>query len=185
MPATQRLWLIRHAAPQIDPNVPAAQWRLSDEGQHACAELAERLRGQPINTLIASHEPKAQHTAAILAAHLGLPWRSADGLHEHERDQVGFLAPEQFQAAITALLTRPHEPTFGRETGEQARQRFERAILREHAAQPTNDLAIVAHGTVITLLVAAHQPIDAVAFWRSLRMPDIITLSLPQLRLMP
>ncbi len=44
-------------------------------------------------------------------------------------------------------------------------------------------ITIVAHGTVISLLVARHNGLDAYALWRSLGLPSFCILSAEKLRL--
>jgi broad specificity phosphatase PhoE len=66
----------------------------------------------------------------------------------------------------------------------QAFQRFNAAGEKFVADAPHGNLALVTHGTVLTLFVAFHNPqIDALAFWRSLQLPDLIVLTLPDFRL--
>lgn len=60
---------------------------------------------------------------------------------------------DAFRARVQALLSRPDERVFGDETANEAYARFRtavRAVMRTHAG----NVAIVAHGTVIALLVA-------------------------------
>src|SRR5689334_160014 len=113
--------LVRHARPDVDPSVPSTAWRLSVEGRAAAAALAERLRPLRLDRLVASEAAKAAETAALAAASLGVPWGTAGGLHEHLRGSAGFLAEEDFSAAMRGLFAgRP----FGDETGEEACDRF-------------------------------------------------------------
>ena len=44
-------------------------------------------------------------------------------------------------------------------------------------------IAIVAHGTVISLLAARHYDLDAYALWRGLGLPSFCVLSAEDLRL--
>jgi broad specificity phosphatase PhoE len=101
------------------------------------------------------------------------------GLHEHEREHVPFSSTEAFERAVAALFARPGELVMGEESADQARERFERAVraaLDRHAGR---DIAIVAHGTVITLLVAHYAGVEPLSFWRRLGMPALVVLALP------
>jgi broad specificity phosphatase PhoE len=173
------LLLIRHAAPQIVPGAPARDWRLSDDGRRGCELLAGRVAPYAPSLIVSSVEPKARETADLLGAQLGVPVETAPGLHEHERDNVGYLGREQFEAALAAFFARPDELVLGRETAAQALARFSRAMDELLAAHPTGTLAVVTHGTVLSLFVAARVGIESLPFWRGLALPDLVVLSLP------
>ena len=66
---------------------------------------------------------------------------------------------------------------WGNETAEEAGGRFEgvvRGVLDEREEEV---ITIVAHGTVISLLIAQHDNIDAHELWRSLGLPSFCVLS--------
>ena len=169
----RRLLLIRHSVPAVDPAVPASKWRLTDEGRERAAAFAARLQGYDVRFIASSREPKASETASILAERLGVPWAVEEGLHEHERTRVGWLGREEMDRRVAALLERPDEPGFGDETGRQARTRFGAAVARVLAEHAEGDVAVVAHGTVITLYA---QPREPFTFWRGLKMPDLVEM---------
>jgi broad specificity phosphatase PhoE len=170
----RRLLLIRHSVPAVDPTVPAADWRLNDEGRARAAAFADRLRALDLRFIASSREPKASETASILAEQLRLPWTVEDGLHEHERTRVPFFHDmNEWYRRAAEFLARPDELVFGDETANQARARFRGAVGRVLTEHPDGDIAVVAHGTVIALYV---EPADPFAFWRGLTMPDLIEL---------
>lgn len=185
-PAPRHLILIKHAMPTIVPDERAATWALSAAGRASCATLARRLAPYAITAIAASDEPKAGETAEILAATLGIagPLPRDHDLREHERRPAGFF-PEQghFEAAVRDLFARPDELAFGAETADAAHNRFAAAVARHLAATASGDLAIVAHGTVISLFVAAHNTIDPFPLWQALGLPSFVVLALPDLRL--
>ena len=175
------LALIRHAAAQIEPDLPAAEWRLSANGRALTRQLAPQLIPWRLNRIITSVEPKAVETGQILAEELGLPRQTAVNLHEHDRQGTPYFARhEDFVAAVTRFFTHPDELVLGRETAVQARDRFVTAVNRLLTAHPQENLAIVAHGTVITLYIChANSGIDPVTFWQKLTTPAVLILSLP------
>jgi broad specificity phosphatase PhoE len=132
---------------------------------------------------VTSRERKASATGALVAARLALPTVVADGLHEHQREHVGWLSNSAFEQAVSAFFTQPNELVFGEETASQASARFDAAVRDVLAAHPGQTLAIVSHGTVMTLFVAQHAGVAALPFWKCLGMPAIVVLSLPDMAL--
>jgi broad specificity phosphatase PhoE len=177
------LLLIKHATPAIRPNVPANQWHLSAAGREGAAKLAGVLKAHAPQALAASLEPKAAETAAIIGEFLGLPVELVPGLHEHERSRAPFGSPAEFEANVKACLARPAELVFGDETADQAHARFAAALEGLLARYPAQTLAVVAHGTVISLFVARRCGLEPFGLWRKLGLPALIVLSRPGLEL--
>jgi broad specificity phosphatase PhoE len=82
------LILVRHSAPEIIPGLPAHQWHLSETGRARCKLLADEMRHYSPEVLVSSVEPKAQETAQLVAAQLGLTFQTVEGLHEHKRREI-------------------------------------------------------------------------------------------------
>lgn len=177
------LLLIRHAAPQIDREHAAHTWPLSEAGRTSCTSLSDVLEAFGPLTFFSSHEPKARETAELTAARLGASSTAWDNLHEHNRSGVEWMGDTAFQAALTLFFRQPQELVFGLETAEQAGSRFEHAINAIMESAAPGNLAIVAHGTVITLLTARHNQIQAYEFWKQLAMPAIVALRMPGYKL--
>ena len=72
---------------------------------------------------------------------------------------------------------------WGNETAEEAGDRFEGTVRRLLDEQEEEVVAMVAHGTVISLLVARHNDIDAFDFWQRLGLPSFCVLSVPDFEL--
>lgn len=181
----RKLILVRHSLPEFITGVPASHWRLSEAGRERCVDLAERLREHGPAVIVASQEPKAVETGQIVADVLGIPFDTAEGLHEHERGRVESLGNgHEFQARVASVFEQPGELVFGKETGSQARKRFARALDQVIDLHPVGNLAIVSHGTVMTLFIAHANCLDPVPFWKSLGLPAFAVLSLPDLRLL-
>ena len=178
------LLLVKHSLPDIDPGIAAHHWRLADEGRHRCASLAKMLSAYHPTVVVSSAEPKAAETAAIVAADLGIPLETEADLHEHERSNVTHLSREEFQHAAARLFAQPEELVFGNETAVEAQRRFEGAIDRLLARHPGETVAVVAHGTVISLFVAARcSGVDGYTLWEQLGLPAFVILSLPDFAL--
>jgi broad specificity phosphatase PhoE len=175
------LILVKHSQPEIVTTIPAARWRLSDVGRQRCTALAERLAAYQPTAIVASREPKAEETAQIAAERLGLRHTTAAGLHEHDRSNVGWSSLAAFEAAVARFFAHPSELVFGRETAQQAHERFAAAVDAAVAAYPHGNLVVVAHGTVIALLVAARTGTEPLPLWRRLGLPSFVVLALPDI----
>jgi broad specificity phosphatase PhoE len=181
----RKLVLVRHALPEFVVGLPASEWQLSDEGRRRCQRLADRLAAYDLAAVITSTEPKAVETGQIVADSLALPLETAPGLHEHERGVVTATGDHgAFQAQVSRLFEQPDELVFGTETADQAHARFATAVAAVIERHPHRNLAIVAHGTVITLFIARAAGLDPVPFWQSLGLPAFAVLSLPDLHLL-
>jgi len=182
MPAPE-LILIKHAAPLIKPGIPAHQWHLAEAGIKKAAQVALLLEAHAPQALASSREPKANETATVIGGHLGLPVEIIPGLHEHERSRSLWSTQAAFEAAVQACLNRPGELVYGDETADQAYTRFATAVdhfLARHAGQT---VAVVAHGTVISLFVSRRCGLEPFSLWRRLGLPALVTLSRPDLAL--
>ncbi len=178
----QSLILVRHSLPEMVTGVPAGEWHLSAEGRRRCAALAERLAAYELAAVVSSQEPKAVETGQIVAETLGLPFETAPGLHEHERGVVkGLGSREDFQAQVARFFEHPDELALGYETADEAHARFARAIASVIERHPATDLAIVSHGTVMTLFITRTAGLDPIPFWIGLGLPSFVVLSLPDL----
>ena len=163
--------LVRHSVPEIDPSVPAAEWRLSPEGRARCAALAERVAAHGPESVVSSPEPKARETADLLAERLGLEVREVADLREQERRTVGWLERDELEAGIRRLFAEPDRVVYGEERAAEALARFARAI---DGLGP--GAVVVTHGTVISLYVEERTGRDGFEVWSGLELPDLVVV---------
>ena len=173
------LVLVKHSLPEIDPAVPSREWRLSEDGRARSRILAEKLDQYDLDEVISSNEPKAIETAEILASVLDIPVEVIKGLHEHERSNVGFLEKECFEQSIARFFARPAELVFGEETADAAYDRFSKAVHGLSDRFPQANMALVTHGTVLSLFVSSTSGLEPFATWKRLGLPSFIVLSRP------
>lgn len=174
------LILVKHSLPEMIPNLPAREWHLSDEGRRRCGDLAGMLGRYQPQRIVSSLEPKAAETGQLLAGALQIPCSSAPHLHEHERQNTPFLSPEMFEASVRAFFEQPARRVLGEETADQAHARFAGAVWGVVNAHPTENLVVVAHGTVISLFVGRLVRMDPFLLWKRLGLPAFIVLALPE-----
>ena len=177
------LVLVKHALPRIDPMLPANQWKLSEMGQHFSQVLAQKLAQYELDLIFSSVEPKAIETARIVATTLEKPVEVVESLHEHDRNNVGFLEKKKFEASVAQFFNQPDLLTFGNETANQAHQRFSRAVIGIIEKYVDKNIALITHGTVLTLFVSRLVDIEPFTFWKDLELPSWVVLSHPDLGL--
>ncbi|HWA60321.1 MAG TPA: histidine phosphatase family protein [Caulobacteraceae bacterium] len=170
-----RLILVKHAMPQIDPAVPAKDWRLSDQGWGAATTLAHKLKGFGPGRVVASPEPKATDTGHVIAEAIGWPFEVEPAFAEHSRATVKFGTQAEVEASIRRLFEEPDRLVYGEETADQAHARFAEAIER-HLAASSGTLLAACHGTVITLWVSRRYGLDPMPFWKSLALPSAVVI---------
>jgi broad specificity phosphatase PhoE len=180
----RKLMLVKHAPPEVVPEVPSEQWTLSEKGRALCAPLADQLAAHAPAVIVSSEEPKAAETARLVAERLGVPWHTAPGLHEHDRSNVPHMRSGEFISMMELFFRRPGELTLGRETANQARDRFEAAVQDVVDGQDDGNIAVVSHGTVIALMLEGRDARGGFATWRAMGLPSFAALSLPEMTLL-
>ena len=178
----RKLILVKHAAPVVTPGVPPEKWVLSEQGRLHCRPLAEAVRAYEPTVVVASREPKAAETGEAVAAHLGVPFEAAAGLHEHDRSNVPHLPSREFISLVEVFFRKPAERVLGRESADEALARFERAVGDVLDRHPQGNVAVVSHGTVLALLLAKHGGGRAFELWRKMGLPSFAAVELPDWR---
>ena len=179
------LILIRHSQSQPEPGVPARLWALTEEGRRRCILLAERLAPYNLDVIITSMEPKAIETGDLVAQRLGILCRARENLHEQARETVPYFGMhKEFQEAVATLFSRPAELVFGEEMACEAHARFAGAIQSGLAEYPQENIAIVTHGTVLSLFASRYAGQDAFAFWQALGLPAYVVFDYPEMKLL-
>jgi broad specificity phosphatase PhoE len=176
----RRLLLIRHAQTRPVAGVRPAEFTLTEEGRRRCKSFAQELAPWNPSVILTSEEPKARETGEIIGRMLELPVETVPGLEEHHRGAVATLGSQaDFEAAVARIFEEPDRVVYGEESGSEALRRFSKAVGKVLVAHPVGNVAVVTHGTVMALFVAAHNAVDGKVFWRGLKMPDLAVLQVP------
>lgn len=144
---------ISHPQIEVDATRPVPEWSLSARGRERAQAFAGTTLAKGLKRIISSREVKAQETAAILGAALGLPVEHLDGFGEIDRSVPGYVSAEKFEELATLCFARPEESAGGWERAVDAQTRVVagfRAVLKGHEA--TQPIGFVGHGGVGTLL---------------------------------
>lgn len=181
------LVLVRHAPTVPVSGVRPESWSLAPGAMEETAALGLALAkvrlerpgapvGPGIDAVIASRELKAVATARSLAHALGAELSTAPGLEEHHRSASQLLERSEFERTIRRLSASPDALVFGEETAHEAGARFRDAVTAVLESRAEQRLAIVSHGTVLTLLLAAPNGLDPFSLWSSLSMPEALVV---------
>jgi broad specificity phosphatase PhoE len=168
--------LVKHSQPHVTPDVPSARWVLSEEGRARCSWLAVALRAEGVSRLYSSLEPKALETAALVAVDLGLAVRPRPGLQENDRSGLAFAPIEALRSLVRRFFQAPFDIVMGQESAEAALARYQSAVRALMAEAPGEAVAVVTHGTVLSLLASRHNAIEPFALWESLGLPSYVVL---------
>lgn len=172
------LLLVKHSLPEIVESTPAKSWRLSKEGRVRAERLAERLAKYQPEVLISSVEPKARETAEIVGASLQLDVQIIEGLHEHDRTTSPYLARDEFRKVVQEFFLHPDDLVFGLETANEAHSRFSKVVHRIYDASQDQSIAIISHGTVISLFVGRLTGVSDFSLWNELGLPSFVVLDM-------
>ncbi|HCJ6372229.1 adenosylcobalamin/alpha-ribazole phosphatase [Citrobacter sp. RHBSTW-00671] len=168
-----RLWLVRHG--ETEANVAGlysghAPTPLTERGIAQAQSLSGLLRNVPFDNVLCSELERARHTTQLILAEREVPLRVMPELNEmffgdwemrHHRD----LAREDAENyAVWCNDWQNATPTNGE--GFQAfSQRVERFIARLAEYKDSQNLLVVSHQGVLSVLVARLLSMPAAAMW--------------------
>ena len=170
------LILVKHSPPEIQEDLPAREWKLSDDGRIRAGRLAERLTEYKPDWIVSSIEPKARETAEIIADKMKVEFHVMNGLHEHDRHTTTYLSKADFERSIQEFFANPEVLVFGSETADEAQKRFALAVHSILESHKDETIVIVAHGTVISLLVSRLTGLSGLSLWKELGLPSFIVI---------
>ena len=156
------LLVITHPEVVVDPATPIPDWGLNETGRRRAAAFAASDAFAAVTHVWSSAERKARQTAELLAAPRKCPIAVDARLGENDRSATGFLPLPEFEAAADAFFAHPESSFCGWERALDAQSRIEGAVREIVAGHGGDDLAIVTHGGVGTLLYCRLMglPID-------------------------
>ncbi|MCW2539861.1 MAG: histidine phosphatase family protein [Frankiales bacterium] len=146
--------VVTHPEVDIDPEVPVAEWELSQAGLARLPVLFPVLAGA--TSVWSSDEVKALQAARLIAAELRLSPSTHPGLAEIDRSATGYLPEPEFWANYQQFLELPDVSAHGWETAHDAQRRMMRAVdaVLADGRHGGGDVVLVTHGGVAALLMA-------------------------------
>jgi broad specificity phosphatase PhoE len=172
-----RLVLVRHAMPIVEPAVPAERWHLGPTGR-AAARALRPLVAAPAY-YVASTEPKAVQTLQEIAGDTNVITDAE--LVEVRRPHL-WSDDSTYRGTARSYVegTRPD----GWEPHDQVARRLDHAVTSHAAAAAVQGRTLVVgtHGMALTIWLASRYLLepDPAQFWAALRFPDLIEIDLLQ-----
>lgn len=168
------LVLIRHAQVAVDPNQPSESWLLSVAGARDAATLRDDPDVAAVTRFFTSPEPKAQATSRAVADER--PVAVVHDLRELDRRALGWVrTPDEYRAVVTEIFAHPDDSYRGAETAASSQRRIVNAIARIVHDNPTETVAAVSHGIVLTLYLAwlRDDLFADLSLWKRMQFPDV------------
>lgn len=138
--------LMRHAKPTVSEDHPSA-WDLSPQGRKAASEIAKDEVWRGASVVYTSPMRKAVQTAEAISARWRIPVYMVEDLREVDRPREG----GRYRELLAAYLS--GRTPEGWEDPVQAEIRF-RSFVEEMSREMSGRIAIVSHGTILTLFIA-------------------------------
>ena len=151
------LYLIRHGetALNVARIFQPADTPLNERGIAQAEALAQRLATMDISAIVSSDLPRARRTAEAIAAATGLPIEFSALLQERN---FGDWRGQPHDGIAFDPMTIAQAPPNGEsipQFEERVARAFEHVVQRRAALQGGN-LAVVSHGLVLRVMLAAH-----------------------------
>ena len=168
----RRLVLVRHAQVRIDPELRPGLWELTAEGRADAERLSQLPVFAGVEAIVTSPEPKARATAEPIAKAAGVELRVEQELREAERGPAPVADRARFVAQVDAWLGGAAVP--GWESRDAAAARIVACVARLLEAL-AGDVALVSHGTVLSLYLAWLRGEERVALaeWEAIPLPAV------------
>lgn len=160
------LYLITHAATQIDKNADAATWHLSAAGIEQVAQLVTLPFWDEVDRIVLSSEAKTHLTVAPLFTHRDLPRTVDPRLDELYRP--GWV--DDYVGRVRLAFAEPLIPAGEWEAAADALARIRAAIADLCYTCPNQTLALFGHGLTLSLYRAyllGHTHVN-LEDWRNL-----------------
>lgn len=150
---SSKIIFLRHADTQKDPNLNASFWSLSELGNSQAQNIISNPVFHDVTRAYVSSEIKTYLTIEPLIQKFEIiVEKNADLDEVHRGDK--FLSKEDFEKEKYKQLEDLDYPAFGGETGNQALERFQKAVEKIKSESQNQNILIVTHGTILNIYLA-------------------------------
>jgi len=169
-----RLFLIRHPATEIHPDLPVAQWKLSEAGEVQLSALMSAALWRKARHVFSSPEHKAATVAEHACALHGTPFSLHADLRELKRPSR-FI--DDYEREVRQLLNCWHEAPSGWEPVTSGLCRAW-GFLEAIVANAQMPVAVVSHGLILSAVRARLLGRDVVDLreWKGIAFASVATV---------
>jgi broad specificity phosphatase PhoE len=173
------LYLIRHPRTHVDPTRATAEWNLSDEGYSQVEALADAPFWHSVSALYSSTQPKATRAASAIAVQHNIRLTLSPDLVEVQRGSDVFRSLNDHHTQLRQFFLNPHEHISGWETAATALARFQNAVTEIRELYAGRSVAILSHGTVLTLFTAMLDgEVPTLERWQAIGFAAVATVDM-------
>lgn len=147
-------YFLRHEETKRDSIIPISQWVLSEKGQEQAKILAQQKMFDDIKIICSSTEKKAYQTAKPIADKFKKEVIKIDEIGELNRDNGGFMEPEEYEQAVKYCLENLNKSVSNWETATHALERFSNKIEEIDKQYENEKILVVGHGFTLNLYFA-------------------------------
>jgi 2,3-bisphosphoglycerate-dependent phosphoglycerate mutase len=166
------LILVRHAQSAPRPDLPEAEFPLSELGRQQARDLVPVLRELGVDALASSPYQRAIDTLTPYAETAGLTIAVDHDLRE--KSLGGWIDdPAEVEATVRRMHADLDFQLPGGESGRALNARVDAALARAVAANPGRTVAVGSHGGVLGHLLSRHLTDLPDDFWRRIRNPHL------------
>ena len=159
---------MRHAETEVDPNIPASDWQLTEDGLCQAEELASAGIFSSVDGIFSSTEGKALQTARPFADRLGIEIMEYSEFRELDRG-TEMLSDTEYLHSVEGLLNRS-DTVLGWELREHALNRFQTRLERIMNKGDFREGLLISHGLILSMYFADLLQVDDVfSRWKRLR----------------
>lgn len=147
-------YFLRHGETKRDKSIPISKWVLSDKGIQQVERLVNEDTFKEADLIFSSTEEKAFQTAQPIADSLGKEITQLAEISELNRDQGGFMEPEEYEKAVRYCLEQIDKSVHNWETATHALNRFTRKVEKLDRQYENKKILVVGHAFTINLYFA-------------------------------
>jgi len=178
------LYLIRHPRTHVDPARQPHEWGLSELGRGQVIKLNEAPFWKNVTTLYSSNQPKAIEAAQIIGKTHEIEVIALPGLAEVWRGTEVYLSAAEYDNVLGRFFSLPNFSIEGWERATNALARFSETIKYLIDQHPGKSVAILSHGTILTLYTAMldHQN-PTLERWREIGFATVAAVEIASMLL--
>jgi broad specificity phosphatase PhoE len=178
------LYLVRHPRTHVDPMRQPHEWELSEQGRAQAQALGEAPFWKGVQSLYSSNQPKAIEAAKIVATRHDLTVIPMAGLAEVGRGPEVYSSAADYNGIMERFFTQPDRSVSGWESSTSALARFQVAVRQILDQRVTGSVAILSHGTILTLYTAMLDgEAPNLARWHSIGFATVATVDIETMQI--